>query len=535
MTQQTAAGASPPHTSSRFASLFAGYEAAYGAFRIERVADNGKVTGKATTVREAPTPDLYERHLQGTMGLGIIMLRSDDTVVFGAIDYDVRDVDLPALAQKVAALELPLVVCRSKSGGAHLYCFSSAPLPASVMRTRLAEFAAVLGLAVLPNGQRVEIFPKQSYRISETDIGSWINLPYWGVWRADGQPSPRHAFSAEGTPLLDIEDALHWMEVQRNRVTTERFRQSWFVGEKGESALFPDGPPCLQFLETQGGFPDGGKRNGMFDVAIYLQKRYGDQWKDHFPEYNNLANLRPEELVEIQRSVDRRGNYSYKCSDSPINVVCQKAECLRRRYGIGGKGGEETADVEFSGVTKYDPGNEFDEPWWALEVNGHRISVAHKEFLSKSEFNRVCLARINRVPVRVNADQWLRMVETLAQSAEIVPIPEGGTPTGQLLAVVAEFLTQQGRARERDEINLHKPYYDKDRVYFRPASLVRWLADRGRQPGEQKLWAILNGRGTMVESWDLGDGQQLEVWSMPSQQAQRLLEPLSLPAGEEVF
>jgi hypothetical protein len=56
---------------------------------------------------------------------------------WGSIDYDVYDADLMKLIKKVHDLKLPLVPCRSKSGGLHLFCFTKDFVPAATMQNVL--------------------------------------------------------------------------------------------------------------------------------------------------------------------------------------------------------------------------------------------------------------------------------------------------------------------------------------------------------------------------------------------------------------
>lgn len=169
----------------RFASLYAGYQKAYGTFQIKGTAPDGKAIGKAQTRRGDPTDALYQAHLDGAGGgLGIIMLREDNTVFFGAIDYDNKTMDHKKASARIEELGLPLVLCRSKSGGGHFYCFVTSPVPAAVMRARLEEWTAVLGMS-----DTTEQFPKQAERYNESDIGNWINLPYF-----DAEKTSRYAF-----------------------------------------------------------------------------------------------------------------------------------------------------------------------------------------------------------------------------------------------------------------------------------------------------------------------------------------------------
>ena len=45
-------------SANRFAAIFEGLAEAYGVFKVERTAANGKNTGKAAIIREARTKDL---------------------------------------------------------------------------------------------------------------------------------------------------------------------------------------------------------------------------------------------------------------------------------------------------------------------------------------------------------------------------------------------------------------------------------------------------------------------------------------------
>ncbi len=178
-----------PATTKGFAALFSGHDRFHGLYDnvIERQ-DNGKIKGKDNlTVRRPVTAELYERHLAGLNGLGICPIHADSTATFGAVDLDVYDgLSHADLVNKLARLNLPAVVCRSKSGGAHCYLFASEPIPAALMRARLKEIASALG------HDSAEIFPVQA-TITAGDCGGWINLPYF-----NGMLAARYAVGLDG-------------------------------------------------------------------------------------------------------------------------------------------------------------------------------------------------------------------------------------------------------------------------------------------------------------------------------------------------
>ena len=120
---------------SKFKKIFTGLDSAYGTYKINGTNENNKQTGKGAVIRQPPTDALWQKHLDGVEpSLGIIPIRADNTCTWGAIDVDQYPLDLTAFITKVRQLALPLVVFRSKSGGAHAYAFTKAPVPAGEMQ-----------------------------------------------------------------------------------------------------------------------------------------------------------------------------------------------------------------------------------------------------------------------------------------------------------------------------------------------------------------------------------------------------------------
>ena len=129
----------------RFLDLFKGYEGAHGQTQVMERHRHGKTQAKYQIVREPLTVDLVQEHLDGKRGVGSIPIDETNHCGFGALDIDDYSLDLVALYKKVKRLKLPLVTCRSKSGGAHLFLFMTEKIPASEARDKLAEFASALG------------------------------------------------------------------------------------------------------------------------------------------------------------------------------------------------------------------------------------------------------------------------------------------------------------------------------------------------------------------------------------------------------
>jgi len=105
----------------RFMAAFEGFSAAHGQTQISEERRAGKQKAKSIIVRKPLTVELIADHLKGGLGVGSIPINEDNRCRFGALDIDQYPLDLAALDKKIQKMEVPAVVCRSKSGGAHIF------------------------------------------------------------------------------------------------------------------------------------------------------------------------------------------------------------------------------------------------------------------------------------------------------------------------------------------------------------------------------------------------------------------------------
>ena len=108
-----------------FKSIFEGLDRAHGVTKVgESNGDGNKIKGKSFVQRGMVTDELWQKHLDGVEpSLGIIPINENNTCKWGCIDVDDYPLDHSALFKKIKKLNLPLVYCKSKSGGAHLFIF----------------------------------------------------------------------------------------------------------------------------------------------------------------------------------------------------------------------------------------------------------------------------------------------------------------------------------------------------------------------------------------------------------------------------
>jgi hypothetical protein len=371
-----------PPTVERLHALFPGLEGSHGESRLlEQQEGRGKVEAISKWVHSPVTIELWEQHLRGKLGLGVAPLRRDGSCRFGAIDIDdYKALDWERLERELVRLELPLILCKSKSGGAHLYLFTSEAMPADLLRRRLTQWTGALGLGIK------EIFPKQDRLLKDDDYGNWINMPYFG-----GDLSPRHAIS-NGQPL-SIEGFLK--QATAAAVRLDELQNFKLPGTDETDPLY-EAPPCLQCL-AKTGCPEGNRNKFLFNLGVYARNRFGDDYAEKLDAFNQQLMDSPlghKEVASVVKSVGKK-DYAYTCKDEPIRGVCDRETCLTRDFGVGGgsRGRRPTAiEIMLGAVTE--AGGELwhtgdARTFLSLSINGRREhfsmkSTALRRFLVQS-------------------------------------------------------------------------------------------------------------------------------------------------------
>lgn len=136
------------------------------------------------------TTEWIEKHLIGTITLGVYPLLQDNTSHFIAADFDSNgwQQSVKKFLAASAKHALSVAVERSRSGnGAHAWCFFSKPIPASVSRRvfllLLREAECIDPLE--KNDSFDRLFPNQDY-LSGKGLGNLIALPLQGESRRNG-------------------------------------------------------------------------------------------------------------------------------------------------------------------------------------------------------------------------------------------------------------------------------------------------------------------------------------------------------------
>lgn len=482
-----------------FLNLFAGLQRSHGIYVVPSNAtpnEKGKLHAAnwARTVHGEVTEALWEQHLAGKAGLGIVPIRDDSSALFGAIDIDIYPLNLPALAGKVHGLDLPLIVCRTKSGGAHLYLFLEESAPAELVRTKLAEWSTLLGYP------KAEIFPKQSHLSPDSD-GSWINVPYVG-----GARSLRYALGADGK-ALSPEGFIEY--AAQSSITKEQLTSFEITIVNNDD--FEEAPPCLQTLAVKG-FGDW-QNSGMFNVAVYLRKRYGDGWESRAHTYNNRY-MHPPELAQgmlnIIKSVNKK-KYFYTCKQEPICGVCDKKTCSTREFGVGGLPTDQGVIVGELLKIETDP------PSYIVEVEGMKVSCDVDDLIDQRKFRRLVFMRLNTLIPVIKSSAWEAIIKERLTRLSIDKVPDEATHEGQFWVHVQQFCTNSRfRGKSLDELLRHVPYTEEGRTYFCSGDLFAHLnKNRFNSITEKDVFGWLRKRDIQQHSTVL-KGKPTEYWSIPA-------------------
>jgi hypothetical protein len=494
----------------RFLALFTGLDRAYGVYATakRKGAEGEKVKGRALTELKPVTIEVWEKHLRGEQGLGIIPIRDDNTVLWGAIDIDKYDgLDLIALEKKLVQLMLPLVVFRSKSGGAHLILFCAEPISAKYIRTKLNEWAVLIG------HKGVEIFPKQDVLRGPEDVGNWLNMPYF-----NGETTTDRYAVYDGQSL-SAEDFLTFAEKRR---ITHAGLQAFTVDT---DTYFANGPPCLQHL-VKVGFHRGHRNYALFNLGVLTRMADGDDWRQRVEEFNHRFIDPPLPSSEVANTIKslQRKKYFYQCNMEPIVSVCNKDICRTRKFGIG-QSDVPTAIID--SITKYTS----DPPTYLVEIEGVEVACSAADLMSQAKFKVMVLEKADLIIVNVKQDIWEQMVREKLKTMKVIEAPVDSGPEGQLLNHLESFCTGRVTATSIDEILLGKPYIGENgHTYFRSIDLFRYLeTNKFRDYSERQIWAILRRRGCTYESRFL-KGKTTIIWTIPSFTTQK--EDFDIPPVE---
>jgi hypothetical protein len=436
----------------------------------------------------------------------------DHTCVWGAIDIDnhgqAEDSDIRTIESRVRALELPLVVCRSKSGGVHLFLFGREPLRAAQVHSVLKKWAKDLKVEGVDC-----IFPKQVRLEHNEDgraLGNWINLPYF-----DADKTVRYAVE-NGNPM-SLE--LFLSEAETRAINAHQLDQM-YNNEHSEA------PPCIAAMITDG-IEEGSRNDAAYNMTIYMKKKFPEDYRDRMYDLNGQVFSTPlpfQEIKKVVQSASRR-DYRYRCGTEPCKSLCDRKVCLTRKFGITQDQADEM-DAEFAipaltDLVKYNT----NPVRWEVTCEGVRIVLSTEELFEWRIVRLKLAERLLRVVPALKNDKWQKLLTALMATCRVEDAPEDASVDGIIKGQLVEFLRKCDLASTGEDTADRKALYrgipvvqvDDDGVrhaYFRGQDFVQHL--KRAKTEELKgvnLWFTLKQIGVKHGRFRVED-KTPSVWSV---------------------
>ena len=422
----------------RFKSIFSGLDRAHCVTYVDKKGEDGqKIRGKSFVTREYVTDDMWLKHLQGTEpSLGIIPITDSNTCKWGCIDIDsYAGFDHKKLIEKIKSLNLPLLVFRSKSGGAHVFLFTAVFIEAKLMRDKLLSISAVLGYG------GSEVFPKQVELKSQDDTGNFLNLPYF-----NGDDTTRYCFNQNGE-AVNLKSFFELYDLYK--LTPEQLEK--LIVKRPESE-FSDGPPCLESL-TQTAIKDGRDRI-LYQYIQYAKRKWPENWQAKINAFNykyfasHPDGPLEDKIVQGKIKFNDGKDLGFKCNEDPMCNHCDKNLCRTRKFGIGG----ESVFPSLTDLQKV----LLDEPYYWVNVDGERVKLDNIDYLMEQRlFRRTVAKQINKKPPRITVKEFEKYTDMLLQGVEEVDAPVGSSRIDQLSNHLEDYCLQRsiGHVTKKDIIN----------------------------------------------------------------------------------
>jgi len=448
----------------KFKYIFRGLNRAFGQTRTgEKTNEKNKKSSSSFVIKREITDNDWEEHLSGGVNsIGIIPINEENLCAWGAIDIDSYDgFDHKNLINKLSESKLPLVVCRSKSGGAHIFLFVKNEVSAKDMHMKLKDISVWIG------HPKAEIFPKQ-FELNENGTGNFLNLPY-----NDPDFPTRYAFNDKGERLsLDkfleyydqkVVDNIDIVAIPETH-TDDTFKID-----------FEHAPPCLVKLCADK-LGSGQRNEGLFQIGIYLRQRFPEDLENKLLEYNAKycePQLNIKEFQTIFKQVQNEKKYFFKCNLPLFANVCNKPRCKQKKFGVG-KGAED----DIYSLTKYECKN----PFYEVTVNGKLVEIPNECFKPNGwdTFSHSVTLQTNWEPFPKSKLEWHEtkneLLADMAAKKRIVYLPSENTKEGELLGHLQTFIDNTRGAKSKRDIRLGQTYTDNNFYIFKTAYLYEYFS-----------------------------------------------------------
>ena len=413
-----------------YIEYFSGLTRSYGVCKVDDGyidQETGKKKWKHEWAKEPVTDQDYLDHLKGIKSIGIQPCTDEGMARFGAIDVDKYPIDKKFYLDVIQDKNLPIIPILSKSGGLHLYVFTTRLVRAKEIRSFLEELLVPFKLP-----HATEIFPKQTQLISTDGTvsnGNFINLPYNGDDRKaldiDGSQMPFEKFVQ--TIGLNLVDPKNFKKIKEDIIYSEL---------KGGGEEFEDGPPCLQKLTKEVMTFTDGRDRFLYNYMVFAKKKYTDSWQKMVLQagrkYFSFDEHWTDDHIKSKIKNWEKQKKGFTCTDPLLEPNCMKALCVKRKFGV--LAGEKTNYPTLSNLQKI---NIKPSPEWRVTVenaeenetiqlhckNTYKLTQVH-------EFKTVLFEQALIVAPSIKQDQFDEILKSISSKdkIEIIEPAEGTSP-----------------------------------------------------------------------------------------------------------
>lgn len=380
-------------------------------------------------------------------------------------------------------------------------------MPAAALQSVLKRWASVLGYT------SAEIFPKQT-RVSAQNVGSWINLPYFG-----GDATTRYCIGPDG--VKGLEDFLETV-VYYDAITIAQVDET---DDKGTAKM----PPCLAAL-TKNGIIEGQRNAGLFNFAVFYRKSQPANWETAVSTHNSQYFSPPLEYREMQGIVKSvsRVKYQYLCEQPPIRDFCDREACVKLPFGVGHMPWQERGSYDEFIVANC---RKFlsDPPKYTIDVNGRDITLVWDELFNYRILKSRIGERLDLITPDMKQAQWEQQLRTLLSTKVEVEAPDDASMMGLIIEKFYEFLTLRERAQTKEDLLKGLPVQAEGKILFKAADFRRYLQGHKLDKFEMSdLFIALKKQGCDHARVRI-NGKLVTVWAFPLVSTNEQTEAFAMP------
>ena len=406
----------------------------------------------------------YEEHIEGIKSIGIQPCNDNGYASFGAIDIDpkiYKNFDVKFYLDIIQEKELPLIPIKSKSNGLHLYVFTEEPVKALEIKEFLEQVLFLFNLTI-----KTEIFPKQTKLGSNTEgqkmNGNFINLPYFNKIE-------RVALNPDGSEM-DLDTFLKCIELNKVKVEHLRNIKSKIIENelKGGADEFNDGPPCLGILTKD--IMVEGRDRFLFNYMVFAKKKYADNWKTKVLEaarnyFKFDQNCTDDHVKQKIKSWDK-ATAGHTCHQDPINTVCVKSECIKRKFGIASEAKASWPVLGNLQKIDFKPDPEY---YFTVErEDGETIPIHAKDvnkIKEQKEMRGLIMAQADIPPPPIKGMEFFEIIKALFSNIDTVQ-PAPGTRPHEILHKHLNNFVNGSKATNYHSFKSGNVFKDEVYAYF---------------------------------------------------------------------